>query len=209
MTPNDNMTTEVISLTNLYIIRHAQAEANLLRLFHGHVDGKLTDYGKECLAPLAKRFNGIAIDAVYSSDLTRARLTAEAIAQSQSLPVFTTPKLREIYAGRWEGMKFADCQETFKEQFTLFLSADFNCRPEEGESIREVAERMKAAIDDILAHHKDETVVIVSHGCAIRSYLTLICGCTELGKNTAVSKLEFDNEGNVTPAFLWDLSHLV
>ncbi len=195
-------------MTTLYLIRHAQAEANLLRLFHGHVDGKLTDYGKECLVPLSNRFDGVNIDAVYSSDLTRARLTAASIADKHSLPVFTTPKLREIYAGKWEGMKYADCKEIFKEQFALFEAADFNCRPEGGESIFETAHRMKNAIDEILSHHKNETVVITSHGCAIRAYLTLVCGCTELGKNTAVSKLEFDESGNVTPIFLWDLSHL-
>lgn len=195
-------------MTTLYIVRHAQAEANLLRLFHGHIDGKLTDYGKECLVPLSNRFENEKIDAVYSSDLTRARLTAAAIAKKHSLPVFTTPKLREIYAGKWEGMKYSDCKETFKEQFALFEAADFECHPEEGESIRETAHRMKAIIDDIISHHKNETVVIVSHGCAIRSYLTLVCGCKELGKNTAVSKLTIDEKGDVDPVFLWDLSHL-
>lgn len=195
-------------MTTIYLIRHAQAEANLMRLFHGHVDGQLTDYGKECLKPLAARFESVKIDAVYSSDLTRARMTAAAVAQSHSLPVFTTPQLREIFAGKWEGMKYADCKDIFKEQFALFEAADINCRPEDGESIREVAHRMKTAIDNIIAHHKHETVVIVSHGCAIRSYLTLACGCTELGKNTAVSQLEISDNGEITPILLWDLSHL-
>lgn len=195
-------------MTNLYLVRHAQAEANLLRLFHGHIDGKLTDYGKECLIPLANRFKDIPVNAIYSSDLTRARLTAEAISSPHSLPVFTTPQLREIYAGLWEGRGFEECKETFKEQFSLFLNADLNCRPEEGESIREVAVRMKSAIDNILEHHKNETVIIVSHGCAIRAYLTLVCGCTELGKNTAVTKLIFDCNGNISPEYFWDLSHL-
>ena len=69
-------------MTTVYIIRHAEAEGNVYRRCHGQYDGLLTPRAYEQLPCLAKRFADVPLDAVYASDLFRARTTAKAVAES-------------------------------------------------------------------------------------------------------------------------------
>ena len=76
-------------MTTIYLVRHAQAEGNLYRRFHGHFNTTLTATGQQQLPYLSRRVADIPLSAVYSSDLTRARRTAEAIAAPKGLFVQT------------------------------------------------------------------------------------------------------------------------
>ena len=66
-------------MTRIYIVRHAEAEGNLYRRIHGQYDSLVTPMGYQQIAALAERFRDIPVDAVYSSDLYRTRMTAKAI----------------------------------------------------------------------------------------------------------------------------------
>ena len=83
-------------MTTIYLIRHAEAEGNLYRRVHGWYDSLITDNGYRQIAALEKRFRGISIDAVYSSDLFRTRTTARAVYVPKGLELHTDPGLREI-----------------------------------------------------------------------------------------------------------------
>ena len=72
-------------MTTIYLIRHAEAEGNLFRRAQGHWNGKITERGKKQIDALAERFKDVHIDAVYSSDLDRARDTAGALLRGQGL----------------------------------------------------------------------------------------------------------------------------
>ena len=89
-------------MTTVYLIRHAEAEGNLYRRAHGQYDSLITDNGYRQLAALAERFENERVDAVYSSDLTRTRTTALAIARLRGLPVHATADLREVAVGEIE-----------------------------------------------------------------------------------------------------------
>lgn len=78
-------------MTTVYLIRHAEAEGNLYRIAHGQYDGLITDRGYQQLRVLKKRFDGVPIDAVYSSDLFRARTTARAIYEPKGLERIWSP----------------------------------------------------------------------------------------------------------------------
>ena len=67
-------------MTKIYLVRHAEAEGNLYRIAHGHYNGLITDWrGPKQIRALAQRFEGIRVDAVYSSDLYRRQTTAQAV----------------------------------------------------------------------------------------------------------------------------------
>ena len=75
--------------TTVYIIRHAEAEGNVYRRCHGQYNALLTTRAYKQLPYLAKRFENVPLAAVYSSDLFRARVTAQAVAEPHHLSVET------------------------------------------------------------------------------------------------------------------------
>ena len=86
-------------MTEIYLIRHAQAEGNRFRIMQGHWDGGVTELGRRQIALLSDRLRDLSFDAVCSSDLYRAMLTASAVYKPRSLPLYTTPALRELNIG--------------------------------------------------------------------------------------------------------------
>ena len=83
-------------MTDLYLIRHAEAEGNVFRRLQGQYDSMITANGMRQIAALAARFRDIPVDAVYSSDLTRTCTTAGAICAPKRLPLHRERRLREI-----------------------------------------------------------------------------------------------------------------
>ena len=91
-------------MTTVYLIRHAEAEGNVCRRCHGQYDSLLTERAGAQLACLAKRFAEVPLDAIYASDLYRARHTAKAIADTKGMKVRVRQVLREIDMGDWEDL---------------------------------------------------------------------------------------------------------
>lgn len=196
-------------MTTVYLIRHVQAQGNLRRVFHGHTEGDVTDLGRRQAERLRDRFASVPLTAIYASDLYRARFTAETIASAHpGVPLVTTPALREIHAGAWEGNPLADIAVRFPDEYEGFLATDLSTRLGGGESLSEAAERLKAALFHIAETYPDGTVAVVSHGCALKSLFTLLCGePVKLGTNATVSRLEVGDA--ITVCSLWDDSHLI
>ena len=90
-------------MTTLLLARHGETDWNRARRWQGHAVRPLTDRGRAQAAALSDRLADIALDAVYSSDLRRARETAEAVALPHGLDVIVLPELREVDVGSWEG----------------------------------------------------------------------------------------------------------
>ena len=90
--------------TTVYIIRHAEAEGNVYRRCHGQYNALLTTRAYKQLPYLAKRFENVPLAAVYSSDLFRARVTAQAVAEPHHLSVETRPVLRDTMCRWWRSM---------------------------------------------------------------------------------------------------------
>ena len=94
--------------THLYFIRHGQSKANQINAFLGHGNLDLTTVGLTQAKLTAKFLDSVKVDAIYSSDLKRAYHTALETAKLKNLPVTTSKNLREVSAGKWEYMPFAD-----------------------------------------------------------------------------------------------------
>lgn len=201
-------------MTTIYLIRHAQAEGNLYRRCHGWYDSLLTALGRRQVQALASRFEGVHIDAAYSSDLTRTMETAKAVCLSRGLPLHTDADLREVGAGCWEDRTWGDLLQEDPESLKQFYMCHPHWHVDGSETFPGVRERMMCAITSIASAHPDQTVAIFSHGSAIRAALSGWLGIPledmagmPLGDNTCVAKLEIQEE-NVQICYYNDNSHL-
>ncbi|WP_201260994.1 histidine phosphatase family protein [Embleya scabrispora] len=156
--------------------RHGQTTWNVERRFQGQTDIPLTDEGLAQARRSARLLAALRPDAIVSSDLTRTVDTAAELARLVDVPVTLDPALRETYAGEWQGLTNREIEATFPEQFAAWRRGE-PVRRGGGELESEVAERMAEAIN--LAVEKlpdDGTLVVVSHGGAIRCGLGALLG---------------------------------
>ena len=200
-------------MTEIYLIRHTQAEGNLYHAMQGHWDGDVTALGLRQIDALAERFREVKIDALYSSDLKRAMLTAGAIRRTHPLELRTRRDLREINVGPWEARFFADIQRETPELTELFLLRAEAFYLEGAETYGDVRRRASAALTEIAEENDGKTVAVVSHGITIRCLLSFIlqkslddpelpiCG------NTGVTHLYYE-DGAFRVDYVNDCSHL-
>ncbi len=154
-------------MTTLLLARHGETDWNRARRWQGHADRPLTDRGRAQAAALAERLADIALHAVYSSDLRRARETAEAVARAQGLGLVELPALREVSVGSWEGLTRSEAETRFPEGFRRWLAGGTGW--DDGESYGEMSARVLEAVDQIAREHEGKRVLIVSHGGPIRA----------------------------------------
>nr|WP_297171539.1 bifunctional histidine phosphatase family protein/GNAT family N-acetyltransferase [uncultured Agathobaculum sp.] len=202
-------------MTTVYIIRHAEAEGNVYRRCHGQYDSLLTPRAYEQLPYLAKRFEQVPLDAVYSSDLFRARVTAQAVAQAHGLPVMTRTVLREIDMGDWEDLPWAELPRLWPEAYEAWRARPWSARPPHGESVIEAGQRMLDGVRDLVRENEGRSIAVVTHGSAIRGALTIAHGLAPeqmgeigWGDNTCVAKFEFDGPDRFEVTYENDASHL-
>ena len=201
-------------MTELYLIRHTQAEGNLYRMMQGHWDGDITALGRAENDLLSERFRNIPLDAVYSSDLKRAVLTAEACARGKGIAVQPDRRLRELDLGLWETQFFGNVTSSSPEEVEKFLHSPGEWHVEGSETVYDVEKRALEALTDIANAHPGQTVAVISHGITLRCLLTKILGLPYFGekllpifKNTSVTKLVFENN-RFTVEWMNDASHL-
>ncbi|MGI6028637.1 MAG: GNAT family N-acetyltransferase [Candidatus Heteroscillospira sp.] len=201
-------------MTKIYIIRHAEAEGNLYRRVQGHHDGKITGRGYRQIAALAERFRDIHVDALYASDLSRTQTTATAITKYHDLPIQVEPRLKEVCMGVWENRTWGDIGREDPEQLAAFSSDPDNWHVSGSESFRHLGDRMLEVVQELGEKHEGQTIVLVSHGMAIRSLHCRVLGVPSRdvesiphGDNTCVSLYIWDR-GALTPEFRNDNSHL-
>lgn len=187
-------------MTNIYLIRHAEAEGNLYRRIQGHWNGRVTPRGLRQIDALAERFRDIPLDALYSSDLQRTCTTAGAITRYHALELQTTPRLREICMGTWEGRPWGDVEYEQPEQMHFFNNDPEKWSVPGSEPFAAVQQRMSDVLRELAQRHEGQTIAAVSHGMAIRAYICAVLGVPSAeisriphGDNTAVTLVRFEN----------------
>ena len=195
-------------VTRVYLIRHAEAMGNINETFQGRTDENITEKGYKQLAELSKRFKEISIDKIYSSPLIRTRETAKAVNKHHGIDIIYDERLIEINGGVWEGKSWADLPTLYPVEFNLWTYEMHKFYIEDGETVVEVSERMKKAIGEIVSQNVGKNIAIVSHGCAIRTYLCFASGNTldklqDMGwsDNTSVSLVEYG--ADLTPNLVY------
>jgi len=201
-------------MTDLYLIRHAEAEGNLYRIAQGQDNSNLTDRGWRQVAALERRFADISIDAVYSSDLYRTCATASALFLPKGLPLHKRKDLREICVGVWEQRTWGDIYRSDPQQMDWFSREFTKWQVEGAETAAQVRDRVLGAVREIAADNEGKTVALFCHGYAIRVLLATVqgysleeAGKTPHGDNTAVSLLRWE-DGKLTVVFRDNADHL-
>lgn len=154
-------------MTTIFLARHGESDWNVEKRFQGHSDRPLTERGREQAHALADLVASEKIDAVYTSPLSRARETAEIVAARAGLEPVALPELREVDTGSWSGLSRADVEARFPEGFTRWRSGGSGW--EDGETYKEMAERVIGALQTIAEDHPDGRVLVISHGGPIRA----------------------------------------
>ena len=201
-------------MTEIYLIRHAQAEGNRFRILQGHWDGGVTELGRRQIALLSDRLLPLSFDAVYASDLYRARLTAAAVYRPRRLPLRTDPALREIHVGPWEQQFFGNVLYEEPESAQLFLRDPLRWREPGAETFAQVGDRALRCLEEIARRHEGQRVAVVSHGVTLRCLLSRITGLDLRDRdalpmllNTSVTVLRREG-GGWQVALFNDVSHL-
>jgi broad specificity phosphatase PhoE len=138
----------------------------------GQSDIPLNDTGRAQAQVLSQKLLGCLFASLYTSDLKRARETAETIAAVLHVPVTSDPRLREINQGEWEGQLVDIIKARYADLWQQRSVDPAKIRPPGGETVGEVAERVQHVLDDIAHIHPEDSILIVSHGLALA---TVIC----------------------------------
>jgi probable phosphoglycerate mutase len=151
----------------ILVARHGESDWNHAGRWQGFADRPLTELGRRQATELAERLHDIPLDAVYSSDLERARTTAEAVAEAQGLTVTTLPALREVDVGSWQGLTREEAQARFPDDFRVWENGSTGWP--DGETYAQMSERVVATVLEIAARHDGGCVLVVAHGGPIRA----------------------------------------
>lgn len=186
----------------IILIRHGTTLWNLEGRIQGISDVELAPEGLQQAKLLAENFPFDKVDAIYSSDLSRAKTTAKFIADKFNLPIQTTPELREINFGVWEGKYFSELEKIDPDTLRIFHTSPDKLKLEGAETLQQSQVRALNIVNEIIARHDSSScVVCVSHGSIIR---TILCGILEIPLknlwrlnqfNTAVNVVRIDDGG--------------
>ena len=160
-------------MTTLLLVRHGETDWNRDGRWQGHSDTHLNDLGREQARRLAGELRDV--DVVYSSDLARAKETAEILAGELGLPVRLDARLRERSFGAWEGMTAAEIEAAFAEAHGRWLAGE-GAGADDAEAFDAFGARVTSFLGDVLERHPDETVLVVAHGGSIRVVHALASG---------------------------------
>ncbi|HLF25026.1 MAG TPA: histidine phosphatase family protein [Anaerolineae bacterium] len=160
----------------LILIRHGQTDWNATGRWQGQADPPLNAAGRAQAHQTALELQAQRLDVLVSSDLRRARETAEIIAAAINRDVILEPRLREVNLGEWQGLYSDDIRARWPGEMQLWLDMPLAARPPNGESIQELAARVLAAVDELAARYPDRRVGLVAHELPIAVIVTHAAG---------------------------------
>ena len=151
-------------MTQLIIVRHGETQSNRDGRFQGHIQTELNATGREQALRLGRRLQNETFDALYSSDLLRARQTADAIAALGGHRPLLDRRLREWDLGVLAGLTHDVAMREYPRAYEIYRDNLVDQVVPGGESVVQRYRRIIAAMEAIAARHPAQTVVIVTHG---------------------------------------------
>lgn len=201
-------------MTRIVLVRHGETEWNRVERFRGRADVPLNETGLAQAEATAGRIAAQwQVSSVYSSPLSRAARTAEAVAKQCSLAVQPHPGLIDIDYGDWQGLSPDEVRRGWPELLSAWYRAPETLRIPGGESLEELRERCAAAVQQIVAGHPASTVVVVGHTVVNRVILLIVLGLGNdrfwhLRQDTcAINEIEADGS-QLTLVSMNDTCHL-
>ena len=200
-------------MMKLLLIRHGQTDWNLLGKYQGQTDIALSGEGIRQADLLAQNFPVDTLDIIYTSDLQRAFMTAERLAEKFSAPLYADKALRELNFGAWEGLTYQEIAERWPQEVKNLFGAPEKLQIPEGETFLMLQRRAMDKINEIRAENEGKNVAVVAHGAISKAILTALLHIPLhyvwmlRQDNTAVNILRFDDEF-VSVELLNGISHL-
>ena len=200
-------------MANILLVRHGETDWNRAKRLQGHLDISLNQEGITQANRLGKSLVNESIDIAYSSDLSRAFDTAQAILAQRSIPHFIDQSLRERCYGEIQGMTYAQIEAELPDNHRAWHSRDPDFQPKNGESLRQFYQRVEAGMLQIAKAHFGQTILVVAHGGILDCMFRLASGISIEDRmkvdllNTSLNRLQYD--GQKFQIKTWaDLSHL-
>ncbi len=150
--------------TRICMVRHGETAWNAEGRVQGQLDIPLNEVGRAQARATADALAGHDFTAIYCSDLMRVRQTAEPSARRLALPVSYTAELRERHYGMFETLTYVEVREKFPEQYARFRDKDPDFDFEGGESLRGFNERSLKVVEEFIARHPGEQILVFTHG---------------------------------------------
>jgi broad specificity phosphatase PhoE len=161
----------------IVLVRHGATDWNLEHRCQGSTDRDLSETGLHQAEEIAIRLRAETVHGIYSSDLKRARQTAEVISQHHGLPVAIETQIRELDHGHLEGLTFAEIKQNYGAFLSRWRSEPAELEVPGGERLIDVAERAWSGLNRIAARHGPaERIVVVSHNFPIVGIVCRITG---------------------------------
>ena len=169
------------TVTRIILVRHGETDYNKSVRYQGWIDIPLNETGIRQAEVLAESLKDVPIDVFISSPLQRAYLTTQKVAQLHGMGIeYTDPRLREIDFGDWSGKYAADLKKNYPEQFAVWMKKPWLMIFPNGESLQDVQNRGRAAINDIVARYPGKTIFIGAHSLF---NITAICSIMDIDLN--------------------------
>ena len=165
-------------MTSIFLARHAVTDAHAQHRVLGRLPGfVLNAEGRAQAERLAEYLAGVPLNLVVSSPVDRARETAEIVVRRHGLDVVLDERFSEVEMGEWTGLAVHEVRERYPEQVAAWLAVVTSAATPGGESLDDVARRMRSGVDALVEAYPDGQVLVVSHKDPIRA---LICSALNL-----------------------------
>jgi alpha-ribazole phosphatase len=165
-----------LTATRLYLVRHGQVAAGHTHRYHGHNDIELSPEGERQLERLAGQLKEVPLAAVYASDLARAVQGAQSICRGRNLSPEIVPEFREINFGLWEGLSFEEIAAHYPQELQNRFQDLAHYRIPGGESLMDVRSRALPRLQEVLAQHSGQSLLLVAHAGINRIILSEALG---------------------------------
>jgi broad specificity phosphatase PhoE len=163
----------------LYFARHGQSVWNEVRKFQGSTDVELSELGRQQAAALGRALRRRRFAACYVSPMRRAVETAEIALKEARVPLTPLHDLRELCLGEWEGRTVDEIKAGDGDPYAKWVASPLDCPPPGGEPLPDVCDRVRAAVDRIVAAHAPgDDVLLVAHGGVISVYAVWLMGAS-------------------------------
>jgi len=171
--------------TLIILVRHGECEGNIKGMFRGRADFPLNKRGFIQAQDLAQELKKFPLKHIYTSPLSRARQTAEAIARQCRIEVKVEEQFNNIELGSWEGRFKKEIAELYPKEWELWVNNPEKLKVKNMETLYDVQRRAKDCLDSLVSRHNGEVLVIVSHRAVLKP---LIAACI-----------------NISPPYFWKI----
>jgi len=188
-------------MVTILFLRHGESLSNKAKQFCGQKDAPLTEVGFRQAQEAAKYIiNNCKIDAVYSSDLVRAKSTVEPTAKALGLNIVESKLLREVDVGNWQGVYISEIEKVDTARYLRFKSGDTTVKLGGAESFDDLRVRALKIVDDIIKDNDGKTVLVATHGGIIRMLVEKYLNLSETEmrkkypiKNASITEVCYNN----------------